>query len=63
VVVVSPVEGREVTLVVPVVAVAVVGEARARARPVVRTQRDGAAHLEQEHIHHWGGRRDEAARA
>jgi hypothetical protein len=36
VVVVSPVEGREATLVVPVVPVAVVGEARAMARPVAR---------------------------
>jgi hypothetical protein len=35
-VVISPVEGREAALVVPVVAVAVVGEARAMARPVVR---------------------------
>jgi hypothetical protein len=35
---------------------------RARAGPC-GTQRDAAAHLEQEHIHHWGGRRDEAARA
>jgi hypothetical protein len=33
---VSPVEGREATLVVPVVPVAVVGEARAIARPVAR---------------------------
>jgi hypothetical protein len=38
-VVVSPVEGREATLVVPVVSVAVVGEARAMARPVVRRVR------------------------
>jgi hypothetical protein len=36
VVVVSPVEEREATLVVPVVTVAVVGEARAMARPVAR---------------------------
>jgi hypothetical protein len=35
-VVVSPVEEREATLVVPVVTVAVVGEARAMARPVAR---------------------------
>jgi hypothetical protein len=35
-VVVSPVEGRGTTLVVPAVTVAVVGEARAMARPVVR---------------------------
>jgi hypothetical protein len=35
-VVVLPVEGRGATLVVPVVTVAVVGEARAMARPVVR---------------------------
>jgi hypothetical protein len=41
-----------VVIVVLVVAVAVVGEARARARPVVRTQQDRSAHLEQEHIHY-----------